>query len=92
MLLEYALLTAPAPLQAGTPATLTLAISNGGSQLVTVTSIVITLPIGTNAKDLTAGTSFQTIAPSGWNLAENGGASSLASLRRPVPRSICCSY
>jgi hypothetical protein len=73
MLLEYALLTAPAPLQAGTPATLTLAISNGGSQLVTVTSIVITLPIGINAKDLTASTSFQSGTSSGWNIAQSGG-------------------
>jgi hypothetical protein len=77
MLLDYALLTAPSPLQAGAPATLTLAISNGGSQVVTVTSIVIALPIGTNAKDLTASASFQTGKTSGWNLAQSGGALTL---------------
>jgi hypothetical protein len=73
MLLDYALLTAPTPLQAGTPATLTLAISNGGRHLVTVTSIVITLPLGANAKDLTASTSFETGTSSGWSIAQNGG-------------------
>jgi hypothetical protein len=77
MLLDYALLTAPTPLQAGSSATLTLTISNGGRQFVTVTKIVITLPIGTDAKDLTAGTGFQTGAPSGWNIAQNGGVLTL---------------
>jgi hypothetical protein len=77
MLLDYALLTAPTPLQAGSSANLTLTISNGSRQLVTVTSIVITLPIGTNAKDLTAGTGFQSGTISGWNLAQSGGALTL---------------
>jgi hypothetical protein len=77
MLLDYALLTAPTPLQAGSPATLTLVISNGGRQPVTVTSIGIALPVGTNAKDLTAGTGFQSAASAGWNLAQNGGALTL---------------
>jgi hypothetical protein len=77
MLLDYALLTAPSPLQAGMPATLTLVISNGGSQNVTVTSIVITLPIGSNAKDLTVSPSFQTGKTSGWNLAQSGGVLTL---------------
>jgi hypothetical protein len=77
MLLQYALTTLPSPLQAGIPGNLTLTISNGGRQLVTVTSIVITLPVGTNAKDLTAGTGFQTVAPSGWNLAPSGGVLTL---------------
>jgi hypothetical protein len=77
MLLDYALLTAPTPLQAGSPATLTIAISNGGRQTVTVTSIVIVLPVGTNAKDLTAGTGFQSSTISGWNVAQSGGAITL---------------
>jgi hypothetical protein len=77
VLLDYALLTAPTPLQAATSATLTFAISNGGRQAVTVTSIVITLPIGTNAKDLTAVTGFQSAASSGWNVAQSGGALTL---------------
>jgi hypothetical protein len=77
MLLEYALLTVPAPLQAGMPATLTLAISNGGHQPVTVTSIVVTLPIGSNAKDLTGSTGFQTSVTSGWNVAQSGGVLTL---------------
>jgi hypothetical protein len=77
MLLEYALLTAPTPLQAGSSATLTLAISNGSRQTVTVTSIVIALPIGTNAKDLAANAAFQSSASSGWNVAQNGGVLTL---------------
>jgi hypothetical protein len=77
MLLDYALLTAPTPLQAGSPATLTLVISNGSRQTVTVTNIVVTLPVGTNAKDLTAGTSFQSSTISGWNVAQSAGALTL---------------
>jgi hypothetical protein len=77
MLLDYALLTAPTPLQAGGSAALTLVISNGGRQIVTVKSIVITLPIGTNAKDLTASTGFQSATSTGWNIAQNGGALTL---------------
>jgi hypothetical protein len=80
MLLDYAILTAPAPLQAGVPADLTLSISNGGrqtvtvtSQTVTVTSIVITLPIGTNAKDLTASTGFASSTSSGWEINQYDG-------------------
>jgi hypothetical protein len=68
MLLDYALLTDPAPLQAGTPAALTFVISNAGSQLVTVTSIAIALPVGTMAKDLTANASnWQVQTSPGWN-------------------------
>jgi hypothetical protein len=77
LMLDYALLTAPTPLQAGMPAILTLTISNGGRQLVTVTQIVITLPIGTNAKDLTASTGFQSGATPGWNAGQNGGVITL---------------
>jgi hypothetical protein len=77
MLLEYALLTAPTPLQAGSSATLTLTISNGSRQNVTVTNIVIAVPVGTNAKDLTASTGFQTDKISGWNVAQSGGVLTL---------------
>jgi hypothetical protein len=77
MLLDYAILTAPNPLQAGAPATLTLAISNGGSHVVNVTKIVVTLPIGTNAKDLTASAGFQTDPPPGWNVSASGGVLTL---------------
>jgi hypothetical protein len=77
MLLDYALLTAPTPLQAGTPATLTLAISNGTRQAVTVTSIVITLPLGGNAKDLASSGGFQSAASSGWNIGANAGVLTL---------------
>jgi hypothetical protein len=77
MLLQYALLTAPEPLQAGTTANLTLTISNGGRQFVTVTKIVITLPLGTDAKDLSSSSTFQTSATSGWNLAQSGGSLTL---------------
>jgi hypothetical protein len=77
MLLQYALLASQTPLQAGMPTTLTLEISNGGTQLVQVTNIVITLPIGTNAEDLTAGTGFQSSTIPGWNVAQSGGALTL---------------
>ena len=80
MLLQYALLAAQTPLQAGIPTTLTLEISNGGRQLVQVTSVVIALPIGTTARDLTAGTGFQSSASSGWNLAQSGGVLTLTPL------------
>jgi hypothetical protein len=78
MLLDYALQTAPSPLQAGSSATLTFVISNSGSEMVTVTSIVISLPIGMLAKDLTASPGdWQVQTPPGWSLAQNGGVLTL---------------
>jgi hypothetical protein len=73
MLLDYALLSAPTTLQAGMPATLTLAISNSGRRPVTVTRIEITLLIGPYPKDLTASAGFETDKMSGWDIKSDGG-------------------
>jgi dipeptidyl aminopeptidase/acylaminoacyl peptidase len=72
-LLAYALLPQPDPLQAGSSATLTLVVSNGGREAVTCTSITVTIPVGTNAKDLVADASgVVSEPPSGWTCAQNG--------------------
>ena len=77
-LLTYGVLPVPNPLLASGGASLTLVISNGGSQIVTVVSITITLPVGTNAKNLTASAvGITTQPPAGWDVAQSGGAFTL---------------
>jgi hypothetical protein len=77
-LLTYGVLPVPNPLLASGGASLTLVVSNGGSQIVTVASITITLPVGTNAKNLTpSGNGITTQPSAGWNVAQNGGAFTL---------------
>jgi YVTN family beta-propeller protein len=77
-LLTYAALTDPDPLRAGTSATLTLVISNGTRQIVTVESITVTLPIGTTAKTLTASPNGIATPPTpGWDVAQSGGSFTL---------------
>ncbi|HTD32844.1 MAG TPA: hypothetical protein VK665_04215 [Candidatus Elarobacter sp.] len=76
-LLTYAILPTPNPLAVSGGATLALAISNGGRQIVTVTSITMTIPVGTNAKDLTSATAISTTPPAGWTIAQSGGAFTL---------------
>lgn len=73
-LLQYAFLTEPAVLQAGTPARLTLSVSNGGHTRATCSSITVRLPVGTNAKDLiaTAG-GIGTVNAPNWTAAIDGG-------------------
>lgn len=72
-LLQYAFLTNPPILETGANATLTLVVSNGGSQIVTCTSIAVTLKPGINAKDLTSDpSSIATQPASGWSAAQNG--------------------
>jgi microcystin-dependent protein len=71
-LLNYALVTEPFPLQAGTdptkPAKLTVIASNPNpEQKVTIKKkISITLPIGSTARDLTATAPLNTVAPEFW--------------------------
>jgi len=76
-LLTYAILPAPNPLGVAGNATLTLAVSNGGTQIVTVASITMTIPVGTNAKDLMTVTTVATQPPDGWTIAQDGGAFTL---------------
>jgi WD40 repeat protein len=77
-LLTYAFTTLPDPLAANGSATLTLAVSNLGTQVVTVTSVTVTLPRGTNAKDLTADPSgITTVPPAGWDMSQVGAAFTL---------------
>jgi YVTN family beta-propeller protein len=77
-LLTYAALTEPDPLRAGTSATLTLVISNGTRQIVTVESITVTLPVGTTAKTLTASPNGIATPPTpGWDVAQSGGSFTL---------------
>ncbi|HST60945.1 MAG TPA: hypothetical protein VLK84_19740 [Longimicrobium sp.] len=77
-LLDYEILPAPNPLQAGAPATLTLVVSNGTHALVTCTAITLTLAVGTNAKDLVASAEGITSqAPAGWSVAQGGGTFTL---------------
>jgi hypothetical protein len=72
-LLTYALLPQPDPPQAGSSATLTLVVSNGGREAVTCASITVTIPVGTNAKDLVADASgVVSEPPSGWSCAQSG--------------------
>ncbi|HYW12782.1 MAG TPA: hypothetical protein VE871_12530 [Longimicrobium sp.] len=77
-LLDYEILPAPNPLQAGAGATLTLVVSNGTHALVTCTAITLTLAVGTNAKDLVANAEGITSqAPTGWSVAQSGGTFTL---------------
>jgi hypothetical protein len=77
-LLTYALLPFPNPLLASGPAQLTLVVSNGTTQFITVASIAVTLPVGTTAKNLTASpTGIGTTVPSGWNASAAGGVFTL---------------
>jgi hypothetical protein len=76
-LLTYAILPAPNPLAVSGGATLTLAISNGGREIVTVTSITMTIPLGTNAKDLTSATAISTTPAANWTIAQSSGAFTL---------------
>lgn len=73
-LLNYGFLSFPDPLQASRPAQLTLIVSNGTSQFITVSSIAVTLPVGTTAKTLTASANgVGTVVPDGWSANQNGG-------------------
>jgi len=73
-LLDYALLTTPPLLQAGTCTKLTLVVSNPSDGIVRVASITMTLLVGTNARDLAAGTEgIQSSAPKGWGIRQNAG-------------------
>jgi hypothetical protein len=73
-LLNYGFLPFPDPLQASRPAQLTLIVSNGTSQYITVTSIAITLPVGTTAKTLTASAAgIGTVRPDDWSAKQDGG-------------------
>jgi hypothetical protein len=73
-LLQYAFITNPDILQTSTPTTLTLTVSNGGSRVVTCSSIAVTFRVGPNAKDLTTGpTSIATEPNAGWSVAQDGG-------------------
>ena len=77
-LLTYALLTNPNPLQAGAAgASLTLVVSNDGSQIVDCTQIVVVLPVGPNAKDLIADAGLQTQVPDGWGASQDSGVVTL---------------
>ncbi|HYW11884.1 MAG TPA: hypothetical protein VE871_08005 [Longimicrobium sp.] len=71
--------TSPDPLQASVKnAILTLAVSNPGAQVVTVTRLVVTLPVGTNAKNLTAdATGVQIGVPDGWQASNAAGSITL---------------
>ena len=84
-LLSYALLPSPDPLTAGaTAASLTLVVSNDGSQLVNCTQIMVILPVGPNAKDLTADAGLQTQVPDGWDAALDGGVVTLTPVTPPA--------
>jgi hypothetical protein len=77
-LLTYGVLPVPNPLLASGGASLTLVVSNSGSQIVTVASLTITLPVGTNAKNLTpSADGITTQPPAGWDVAQSGGAFTL---------------
>ncbi|HTD32843.1 MAG TPA: hypothetical protein VK665_04210, partial [Candidatus Elarobacter sp.] len=77
-LLTYAALTDPDPLRVATSATLTLVISNGTRQIVTVESITVTLPVGTTAKTLTSSPNGIATPPTpGWDVVQNGGSFTL---------------
>lgn len=74
-LLTYSLLPDPDPLRPGRrDASLTLVVTNGSRELVTVSSIAVTLPVGTSAKALTASaTGIGTRLPDGWVAPREGG-------------------
>jgi DNA-binding beta-propeller fold protein YncE len=77
-LLDYTFLTDPDPLQASTPARLTLVISDGTNTAIDCTYVAVTFPTGVNAKDLTADPNgIATVAPSGWTIEQNGGTFTL---------------
>jgi hypothetical protein len=86
-LLTYALLPFPNPLAAAGPAQLTLVVSNGSSQFVTVTSIAVALPLGANAKNLTpSATGIGVVVPTGWNATPSGGVFTLTPVNGDAAR------
>ena len=77
-LLSYALLDQPQPAPGRrADATLTLVVSNDGSQIVDCTQIMVILPVGSNAKDLTADAGLLTQVPAGWDATGIGGVVTL---------------